>query len=68
MADIADLAARNDFVNEVLKKHQATQKSEVKRGWCLYCGAKVGDSEIYCDSECKQGHEDELKVRARIRR
>lgn len=66
--DAADITSQHDFTEEALKRHLTTQKKEVTRGFCLNCNAQLPDKLIYCDEDCREDHETQLRINKRTRR
>ena len=68
MADQADIASRNEFTEEALRKYQSQTKMTVNRGSCLHCGESIGSDKIFCDLECRVDFEHEQEVTSRTRK
>lgn len=64
--DSADIAALNDFNDEIVTRARSNAKKPlVPRGVCLNCSAKIADTLIYCDDECKADFEAYERVMKR---
>lgn len=62
--DSADIAAVHDFTEEMLNKHQNRgPETKVARGRCLYCDTKLLADRIYCDTDCREAHEREQRIK-----
>lgn len=65
MADIIDKA--NDRSEEILEEALQKRKAEGPKitGRCHFCGAPV-DNKRFCDAECRDEWEHELKMHSRL--
>lgn len=64
-ADMADIA--QDFTEQALKKSLDKRKTLTVpfSGSCLACNEPVGERR-YCDSHCRDIHEQEMRRKARL--
>lgn len=66
MADIADITAERDESEHALRL-AASRKPDGPQanGFCHWCDEAVAHPLRYCDAECRDFHERELKVKGR---
>jgi len=67
MADICDIT------DEVLEREMEAQRAVVAAslanrvkptGFCLYCDTALSlPEQLYCDHECAEGHEEEIRLK-----
>lgn len=64
-----DLAARHadEFLAAAMceQRLRATRIGQAQRGVCLFCGQACLPRAVYCDADCRDGHEAEQRGRAR---
>lgn len=65
--DAADITALNDFNDEIVNKarRDAEKHTSPPRGICLYCEEKIADNAVFCDSWCRDQHEQQENIRRR---
>lgn len=67
MADQADVAAQNDFTEEILlRRKNALPAKTLPRGKCLNCEAPV--AHLYCDDSCREDYEYQERVTKKVNR
>lgn len=67
--DDADLAGRREAEHQAISliEHaaRAAAASTPERGVCLYCRERCLPTTVYCDPDCRDGHEAEQRARSR---
>lgn len=66
MADEIDMA--NEMADLHLKNALLNVRAQPKlppKGVCYYCDSKVNEQQLYCNKDCADDHEKELRIRNR---
>ena len=66
--DVADIASENDEFN-LLEAKVSSRKpnTPTPTGRCHYCDEIVAEHQPFCDAECRDEYDRELRLRARGR-
>lgn len=63
--DIVDKSfdSEQDYIRSCVQKSRKKENKLIPTGYCYNCNEKIPSGKLYCDSFCKDDHEDRQRSR-----